>query len=353
MMDDWYTTGMGGSLMAMGNEELAWDNVNTLNLGLDLTLWDRLTVNFSWYDKRTKDMVTSISLPSSSGFSSYTDNMGETSNRGFEMMLNYAIVKNREWNVNVSANGAHNKNKIVKISNALKAYNDRVDKYYDEYLDGNLYLPYNEKYLNPIRKYEEGGSEYAIFGMKSLGISPENGAELFLNRDGSVSYDWDPAQQVIIGNTEPFMQGSFALNARYKGFTLYTTFMYEFGGDLYNSTLVSNVESVNLQSNNADRRAFMQRWQKPGDVTPFKSIKDRYVFTRPTSRFVQRNNTLTFNSLSLGYDMDRELARRLGLSMARLQFTMNDIAVFSTIHQERGTSYPFARTFGFTLNASF
>ena len=253
----------------------------------------------------------------------------------------------------MTANGAHNKNEIIKISNALKAYNDRVDAYYDGYRSDYLYVNINEKYLNPIRKYEEGGSEYAIFGMKSLGISPEDGTELFLYRDGSVSSDWDPTKQMIIGNTEPFMQGAFGVNARYKGFTLYTSFMYEFGGDLYNSTLVSEVESANIQQNNADRRAFVERWKQPGDLSPFKSIKALSQYTRSTSRFVQRNNTLTFNSLSLGYDMDRALTRRIGFSMVRFQFTMNDIAVFSTIHQERGTTYPFARKFGFTLNASF
>jgi TonB-linked SusC/RagA family outer membrane protein len=353
MMDDWYTTGMGGTLMAMGNERLSWDNVNTINLGLDLILWNRLTINLSWYDKRTHDMVTSVTIPSSSGFTSYTDNMGEVSNKGYEVMMNLAIVKRQDWNVNVAANGAHNKNKIVKISDALKAYNDRVDDFYKEYQENYLALSNNAKYLNPIRKYEEGGSEYAIFGMKSLGISPENGAELFMKRDGTVTHDWDASEQVIIGNTEPTLQGSFSFNVRYKGFTLYSTFMYEFGGNLYNSTLISNVESVDIAHNNADRRAFMQRWQKPGDLSPYKSIADRYTFTRPSSRFVQKNNTLTFNSLSLGYDMDQNLIKQIGLSMLRLQFTMNEIAVFSTIHQERGTSYPFARKFGFSLNASF
>jgi TonB-linked SusC/RagA family outer membrane protein len=353
MLDDWYTTGLGGALLGMGNDQLSWDNVGTLNLGLDLTLWRRFTVNFSWYDKRTKDMVTNVSIPSSSGFTSYTDNMGEVSNKGYEIMLNWAILQGKDWNVNVSANGAHNKNKIVKIAESLKEYNDRVDRYYDEYVENSVYLSVNEKYTKPIRKYEEGGSEYAIFGMKSLGISPENGAELFMKRDGTVTYDWDASEQVIIGNTEPTLQGSFSLNARYKGFSLYSTFMYEFGGDLYNSTLVSNVESVDLTNNNVDRRVMLMRWQKPGDLAPLKSIKDRYAFTRPTSRFVQKNSTLTFNSLSLGYDMDQNLIKRLGLSMLRLQFTMNEIAVFSTIHQERGTSYPFARKFGFSLNASF
>jgi TonB-linked SusC/RagA family outer membrane protein len=353
MMDDWYTTGMGGVLIAMGNDQLTWDKVNTLNLGLDLTLWNRLTFNFSWYDKRTHDMVTNITIPSASGFTSYTDNMGEVSNKGYEINMNLAVLKGRDWGLNIAANGAHNHNEIVKISEALKEYNDRVDRFYENYRENTVDPIYNEKYLKPVRKYEEGGSEYAILGMKSLGIDPATGSELFMNRDGSVTYDWNASEQTIIGNTEPLLQGSFSFNGRYKNFSLYTTFMYEFGGDLYNSTLVSNVESVDIMRYNVDRRVMTDRWQKPGDLSPFKSISDRYSYTRPSSRFVQKNNMLTFNSVSLGYDLDRKLIKQLGLSMLRLQLTMNEIAVLSSIHQERGTSYPFARKFGFTLNASF
>jgi TonB-linked SusC/RagA family outer membrane protein len=358
MMDDWYTTGMGSSLMAMGNEQLTWDKVNTVNVGLDVSLWKRLLFNVSFYDKRTHDMVTSITIPSATGFTSYMENVGEVSNRGYEFNLNLALVKTRDWNVNVSANGAHNVNKIVKISGALKEYNDRVDRFYDDYRgDGGNYVV-DDQFIKPIRKYYEGGSEFDIFGMRSLGISPENGEELFLNRDGSVSFAWDAAQQSVIGNTEPALQGALSLNARYRAFSLYTTFMYEFGGDLYNATLVENVESVDITRNNADRRATLMRWQKPGDIAPLRSIKYAYAellpgLTRPTSRFVQKNNTLTFNSLTLSYDMDRRWSDKFGLSMLRFSISMNDIAVFSTIHQERGTSYPFARRFGFTLNAGF
>jgi TonB-linked SusC/RagA family outer membrane protein len=356
MLDEWYTTGTGSALIAMGNEALTWDKVNTINIGVDLNVGNRLVFNFSYYDKRTHDMVTDLTIPSATGFTAYMDNVGEVSNKGYEWNVNVAVVKQAGWSVNVGANGAHNVNRIEKLSNALKEYNDRVDAFYNDYYYFDPDFPYdsrNEKFLNPIRKYYEGGSEYAILGMKSLGISPENGAELFMNRDGSVTYDWDAAQQNVIGNTEPTMQGAFFLNARYKSFSLYTTFTYEFGGDLYNSTLVSNVESIDIRMNNTDRRAMTQRWQKPGDRMPYKSIRDRYTFTLPTSRFVQKNNTLSFNSLTVGYDMDRNLTQRLGLSMLRFQFSMNDIAVFSTIHQERGTSYPFARKFGFTLNAGF
>ena len=110
------------------------------------------------------------------------------------------------------------------------------------------------------------------------------------------------------------------------------------------------MENVNLEKCSGDRRILTDRWKQAGDEATLKSIKDRTYVTRPTSRFVQDDNTLTFNSLSLGYDFNRQLVQRWGLSMVRLQFNMEDIATFSSIKQERGTSYPFARTFNFSLN---
>lgn len=189
--------------------------------------------------------------------------------------------------------------------------------------------------------------------MKSLGINPANGKEVFEKRDGTITYDWSSMEQQVIGNTEPWGQGSFGLNAQYKNWSLYTTFLYEFGGDRYNETLVNEVENADLMHSNADRRVNTQRWIKPGDIAPLKNIKDRLLITRVTSRFVQKNNYVRFNSLSLGYSFNQSATKKLGLSMLRLQFNMNDIALFSTIRREMGTTYPFARTFTFTLNTAF
>lgn len=63
----------------------------------------------------------------------------------------------------------------------------------------------------------------------------------------------DSAEQIILGNTEPDLQGSFGCNVRWKGFTLYTSFLFEYGGESYNQTLVNNVENVNLWQQIADR----------------------------------------------------------------------------------------------------
>lgn len=139
----------------------------------------------------------------------------------------------------------------------------------------------------------------------------------------------------------------------YKGFSIFTSFMYEFGGQRYNSTLVSQVENADFFRYNADKRVLTDRWQKPGDIAFLKDIKDRDITTRPTSRFVQNYNVLQLTSLSVGYDFQQSLLKKIKLSTLRLSFNMQDILRWSTVKQERGLSYPFARTYSFSLSTSF
>jgi hypothetical protein len=192
-----------------------------------------------------------------------------------------------------------------------------------------------------------------MYGMKSLGINPMDGKEVFVRPDGTITYDWNAADQVVIGDPTPKGQGAFGLNVGYKQFTLFASFMYEYGGQEYNYTLVSKVENVDIYNRNADKRVLTQRWIKPGDVTMLKNIADASWTTLPTSRFMQDYNALTVNSLSLGYNFKREWLRQFHMSMLKLQLSTNNLATISSVKQERGLSYPFARTFDFSLNVTF
>lgn len=181
--------------------------------------------------------------------------------------------------VSVFGNLAHNRNKILKISESLKAYNDRVDEKYEGY-DESVFSQQDPQYSKPFMKYVEGGSLTSIFGMKSFGINPSDGQELYVKRDGTVTSEWESREQVILGDTEADAQGAFGLNVQYKSFSLFTSFLYEFGGQAYNSTLVEKVENVDIYNMNADKRVLTERWQKPGDVTRLKAIQDRSLTTR-------------------------------------------------------------------------
>ena len=350
LTDEWYITGYGVKLKALGNADLSWEKTNELNVGGDFQfLKGRLTMVFDYYTKKTVGLITDVTIPASSGFVSYKDNLGEVKNTGFEIQLRGDVLRTQNWQLALWGNMAHNKNKILKISESLKAYNDDVNDYYVNDLDQY----HDPKYAQTIPKYEEGGSLTSIFGMRSLGIDPATGKELFMNRDGSVTTVWDPTQQVIIGNSEPKVQGAFGFNLSWKQFSLFASFMYELGGKAYNETLVNSVENADIEGKNVDLRVLTDRWQKPGDVTPLKDIKDRSVITRPSSRFIQKNNFLSMTALTASYDFKTDLIRKIGLSVLRLEVSTNDIARFASIRQERGTSYPFARTVNFSVKLNF
>lgn len=354
LLSDWYETGSGVIITQYGNNDLTWEVTNTVDLGVDLGfLKDRYTLKFSWYNKLSKDLITTVTVPTSTGFSSYMDNMGEVRNRGFELDLRAELIKRKDLMVIFWGNMAHNKNRIMKISESLKAYNERVNEEFAKYEQQGLANKQDEKYAKPVLQYVEGGSLTSIFGMRSLGINPADGEEIFLRSNGSISYAWKAQDQQIIGNTEPKAQGAFGLNVQYRNFSMFASFMYEFGGDEYNQTLVTKVEGVDLKNKNADRRVLKDRWQNPGDKTKYKKIQENNVMTRPTSRFVQKYNNLKFNSLTIAYDFDRALLSKVGISNLRAQFSMKDVLNISSVKQERGLSYPFARTFDFSLNLSF
>ena len=98
------------------------------------------------------------------------------------------------------------------------------------------------------------------------------------------------------------------------------------------------------------------RWTKPGDKAKYKSLvvgRNVVEQTKPTSRFVQDDNELSLSALTLSYDFDTNFVKKLCLQRLRFELSSNDLFRISTVRQERGTSYPFARSVNFSLRATF
>ena len=191
----------------------------------------------------------------------------------------------RNWLFQLYGSFARNKNTIVEISQAMRDYNKRVEELFSGY---NPESSSDSKYAKTYLKYYEGASLTSIYGMKSLGISPTNGKEIYLRRNGDVTDVWSADEWTIIGDTAPKGQGSFGYTLSYKQLSMFASFLYTFGGDAYNNTLVSYVENADIKNDNVDKRVLLDRWQKPGDITTMKDIRDRNVTTGASSRFVQK-----------------------------------------------------------------
>lgn len=349
MFTDWqYPTGDGVQIMYLGNPNLKWERTLQTDLGFEFEILKGLFyAKYNYYIKDTHDNIADMFIPTSSGFTSYKENIGRMENRGHEIKLQSRVVNTRNTIINLIFNGASNKGKLKKISNSLRAYNDRVNEHYNSNQGGN------DVQSTPLLRYVEGGSLTGIYAMRSLGIDPATGKELYMRRDGSTTFKWDPAENVLVGDTEPSMSGSFGLSAYWKGFTLDTYFMYEWGGQRYNQTLRTTIEMADILNSNCDRRVLSDRWIKPGDIARFRDIKDYNSVTRPTSRLVQNYSYLNMSSLSVGYEFKRDMIRKLGLYRLKLQFNCRDLFTASSIQIERGLSSPYARAFTLSVNASF
>jgi TonB-linked SusC/RagA family outer membrane protein len=340
--NNWYSSGLGAYVNTYGNSDLSWQKTTNMDWGVDLGLFqDRIFLSSRVYRKLTRDILTDISIAPSTGFSTYKDNLGDMENNGFEVNLRANIIQNKTWTVGLMGNFARNTNKIVKISNSLKSYNERAD----EAQQGD------DLKAVPLLRYNEGQSIYAIYAVPSLGIDPENGKEIFVKRDGSLTYEWDARDITVVGENTPKLEGSFGATLRYKQLMMVAFFQTRFGGDMYNQTLVDRVENADPRYN-VDRRVLEQKWQQPGDVAFYKNIADLGT-TRVSSRFVMPDNLINFSSLNLTYDVDPRLASRLSLTGLRFGVTANDLARWSSVRIERGIDYPFARNISITLQAIF
>ena len=189
--------------------------------------------------------------------------------------------------------------------------------------------------------------QYGIYVVRSLGIDPATGKEIYLDKNGNPTTVWNTADRVYAGVDATYgspYRGNASTMIRWKDFTLNVSFGYQWGGQTYNSTLIDRVEVTNLTigRQNVDQRVFSDRWQKPGDKTFFKGYSNEATYA--TSRFVMDDNWFDIQSVSLQYRYSTaRLQQATGLQSILFGVNMSDLWHFSSIKYERGTSYPFAR----------
>lgn len=335
-----YMNQTGAYLTVMPNPDLKWEQKKDYNIGLDLRMWNRLSLSGNIYMADTKNMLTSVSRPTSTGFATVMDNLGLVRNEGFDLTANVTALQSRNGFLNIYGSIAYNRNKIKKLSESMRSYNEAMRK-----------LAVERDQSVPVLMYEDGMSMNTIWAVPSAGIDPQTGQEVYIKKDGSLTYAYDASDMVAAGVSSPKYQGNFGFTAEWKGIGLSTTFTYLGGCQYYNSTLVDRVENVDM-AYNVDRRVLTGRWNTPGQITQYKKFNSSTT-TRATTRFVQDRNELTWSSLTVYYDFPRKLIRPAYMQHLRLSFYLNDITTISSIDIERGLNYPFARTMSFKLSATF
>ena len=333
---------LGALLSGLNNTNLGWAETHNTSASVDFGFWkNRVNVTFNYYDNITKELLTNYDLAPSTGYSTMVMNAGELQNRGFDASLNVIAMQNLRkeffWTVNANAN--RNRNKILKLSDYLKKVNEEQQK----------------SASAPLPQYQEGESTTTLYVVRSLGVDPVTGKEVYLKRDGTKTFTWDANDKVPVGDTNPKISGTLSSSINWKDFTCMLGFTYKYGGVVYNQTLVDKIENQNI-AYNLDNRAGEGRWEKPGDVTSYVGFSPTGANTPASTRFIMQDNEIRFATLSLGYRFSAEdfkLLDKASIDVLALNFTTNDIARISPIRMERGLDYPFARSYTLSMSIMF
>src|SRR5690606_9662524 len=286
--------------------DLKWESTTQLNFGVDLGFFNnRLTLTADYYDKQTNDLLLSRPLPSSSGFSSITENVGKVENKGIEISLaSQNLIGDFTWNTQFNISG--NRNKVLELYNG-----------------------------QPIDDIGRGGSRIMegqpigiFYSFKSLGVDPSTGDIVYAdtNFDGVITSE----DRTIVGNPHPDFIYGLTNNFTYKGFDLSIFLQGSQGNDVFHG---SRLFLESLQGGDNQLAAITRRWQQPGDITdiprattdPIKSAENKRV----SSRFIEDGSYLRVKNITLGYTIKENVMKKNMFSSIRIYFSAQNLLTFT------------------------
>ena len=328
------TYATGYNVSTLPNNNLGWEYSVTTNVAMDFALLkSRLTGTAEYYTTDTKDLLMSVNLPSTSGVSSYTANVGSTQNKGFEFSLNGVILNNYNgWTWDIGVNMYTNKNKVVALTSG--STQDVTNSWFVGYSLNNVYdykkiglwntTDADYKYLQTL----EPGGKAGMIKVQYTGT---------YNADGSPTRAIGAADRQIM-QLDPKFQGGFNTHVAYKGFDLSIIGGFQYGGTLI-STLYGSGGYLDLLTG---RRGNIQvdYWtptntgaKYPNPAGPLSGDNPKYGGT--LSYF---NGTFVkIRTLTLGYEVKQDWIKKFGLAKLRVYATVqNPLILFSDYHKQSG-----------------
>ena len=365
--DDFYRM---GSIQNAPNPNLRWEKNRTINAGLTFGfLKDRITGEFSWYNNKNLDQVTSVRVPYTTGFGSQSYNTSEQVNTGVELTLSATVLRMKDFSWRITANGAYNYNELTKYESP------RGDIF------GEYYVGY------PLGK---------IFTGKTSGIDPETGIYNFIPRpDVKFKNDEDRRQYqnylFYVGTSNAPWTGGFSTSLSYKNFSINMVGNFSLGGKIVNDIVspadygdVGSGSGEPIQSSRNDLyvnhlnvvRAVTHRWTPENPVTDgyprlidaygprledskgqYLDKRRPYASTLTKCILLEDVSYLKFSSISFSYSLPDRWAKAMKMEGVSASFLMNNLFVltnYSGIDPETsGAVYPPSRSFTFSLSLSF
>ena len=334
----------------LGNLGLSWEKTTQVNLGFDLELWNgRAALSADWYRKRTTDLLLSRPIPGSSGYTSFTDNIGGMQNKGLEFVLTAVPLQPTRadgFRLVTTLNMSFNRNRVTQL------YGDQ---------------PFSTGYYD-INREAVGHPLGEFHAYKFQGVDPATGDAIYKDVDGDGSIT--TSDKTFVGNPWPDYTGGLTTTLSYRRFDLTGFFQFSKGNDVFNGMRVFSDEG----GYNYDNKFIevLDRWQAPGDNTkqPRASFDGISGARLISSRMIEDGSYLRLQDLTLGYQLPEAFASSMRLSHARVYiraenlFTSTDYTGYNPEVNSNGSTanaslatdfyaYPVARTWSFGLQAGW
>ncbi len=298
------------------NPNLRWETLNNFDVGLEFGLFsNRITGEFAFYNKITKDVIINRSNSPSIGFDSYWDNVGEVLNRGFEFNLrSNNLVGEFKWTTNL--NIARNHNEVLSIGDLSP---DAVGGGTN---DTRIVVG------KPV------GSNYLV---RFSRVDPEDGLPIWLDKDGYETKQFSLDNRVVVGSVIPDAVGGITNNFEYKGFDLNFMFVFTFGGNIYDN---SGKRQLGVVTDWILKEEIGDRWQQPGDDASYPKLTlnpSNYPglpgeWQYNSTMFLYDASYLRLRNLTLGYNLPESLAQRIMAKNARVYISASNLLTWSRFH---------------------
>ena len=371
-----YYGASGIMISTLPNQNLRWEQSKTLDFGADLGLFNnRVNVIFDYYRRVTENLLTSLTLPPSTGFPSILTNYGSLENKGYELELSARVLPSGspvQWSI--ALNAAKVNSKILRLpENGIE--NNRV---------GGVYVYDSNRgdyaWLGGLQEGHRIGDQYAYQQESVYTSDAEAGkgpVDMLLPSASKIKYggdvNWmdvdrndtiDARDRVYMGNIIPRITGGFTNTVNYKGLTLTVRMDYTLGATIYNET-AARLEG-NFSGANAISANMLRSWQKEGDVTDIP----RYYWAdqngqwnvwnnRGSSRFYQSTDFLCLREATLAYSLPKNLLKRLKIADITLNLTGSNLIYFTKFEglspeqTDTETAYPNPRSIIFGASITF
>jgi TonB-linked SusC/RagA family outer membrane protein len=314
----------------MGNRDITWETQNNFNTGFDFEFWNgRLSGSIEYFYRKTTDMLFSFPLPTSYGYSSYYDNVGDMRNSGIEVDLSGDVIRKKNFTWSLNANLTHYRNKITYLANENKT--TTVEGY-----DG---------YASSIYFYGEGLPLYTYYIPKYAGVDKETGKSLWYmdtyeeDADGNsvvtgrtTTDSYSDATDYLCGTALPDLYGGFGTSFRYKGFDLSVDFVFQLGGKVYDYDYASLMACPTTTSGrgSAIHVDMLKAWTTDNTDSniPRWQLNDSYAAAQ-SDRFLTSGSYLSLQNVNFGYTLPAHIAKSLKLQKFRVYVTGDNLWLWS------------------------